>query len=513
MNLKIFYSHAWNDKAGAKVKKLLLLLQKDYEVWLDKKQIDNGDHINDTVARGIAGCDIFINVWSKNAHYSKGVLFELETAAKLNKPMLALRIDDFDINVCPQLTGKEYIDFSGDDASFTRQQVYLTNFLLRKKIELFKKHSAGAASEKIILELEKKLSSLQDILIEVEDSTKRQQLGASGNDDSDVYIQSSLNAFEKSLDDTDDDSQMMKLFAARMKEISASHPLKKDDAIKKSLALKAVTAIDPAGKNKRLNELKIFLQQDADVLNVNTPAAVPAVASVVNSNDAALVAAYKNSVAKTKNIVLQKSKTGLEDIPFLNLLSSLSKELTELEMSYVTNSPAVLEKMYEAAVNSADKELQGIVTILIRHIKPEDLLQCEAAQKVNAYNHYAYLINNTARLLVQAKALKEETVSYSLVSSTGLDKISKIFFKDDWKEKAEQFLDTVKNNYGIKDKNLQWLTAAATIIGVALIADGVADSFEGDAASGSVAAGSNSPVYFEDKMAAMGFDVPNTVQW
>lgn len=248
MNLKIFYSHAWNDKAGAKVKKLLLLLQKDYDVWLDKKQIDNGDHINDTVAKGIEACHIFINVWSKNAHNSKGVLFELETAATLNKPMLALRIDDFDINVCPQLAGKEYIDFSGDAANFAKQEVYLSNFLLRKKIELLKKHSAGAASEKIIVALERKLESLQDLLIEVEDISKRQQLGASGNDDSDVYIQSSLHAFEKTLDEADDDSQLMKQFAARMKEISASYPLKKDDAIKKSLALKAVIAIEPRRK-------------------------------------------------------------------------------------------------------------------------------------------------------------------------------------------------------------------------------------------------------------------------
>ena len=32
MNLKLFYSYAWADKAGAKVKKLLLFLQKSYDV-------------------------------------------------------------------------------------------------------------------------------------------------------------------------------------------------------------------------------------------------------------------------------------------------------------------------------------------------------------------------------------------------------------------------------------------------------------------------------------------------
>ena len=51
MKLKLFYSHAWADKAGARVKQLLVFLQKDYDVWLDKKHIDLGDHINDTVVK------------------------------------------------------------------------------------------------------------------------------------------------------------------------------------------------------------------------------------------------------------------------------------------------------------------------------------------------------------------------------------------------------------------------------------------------------------------------------
>ena len=58
MLLKLFYSHAWADKAGARVKQLLVILQKDYEVWLDKKQIDLGDHIDETVAAGFVRQDL-----------------------------------------------------------------------------------------------------------------------------------------------------------------------------------------------------------------------------------------------------------------------------------------------------------------------------------------------------------------------------------------------------------------------------------------------------------------------
>ena len=133
---------------------------------------------------------------------------------------------------------------------------------------------------------------------------------------------------------------------------------------------------------------------------------------------------------------------------------------------------------------------------------------------------YAYLINNTARLLVQVKALDAEKISYSLISSIGLDKVSKLFFTDDWKEKAEQFLDMVKNNFGIEDKNLNWLKVAATVIGVAVVAEGVGGLFDGSgddstAGGGTAvdAAASQKPVYFEDKMAAAGISMPNTVQY
>jgi hypothetical protein len=519
MNLKLFFSHAWNDKAGAKVKKLLLLLQKDYEVWLDKKQIDNGDHINNTVAKGIEDCHIFVNIWSENAHKSRGVLFELETAAKLNKHILALCIDKFDINQSPQLAGKEYIDFSGNDFEFAKSEVTLTNFLLRKKIAVLKKYYAGTPNEAIVLEMEKKMNGLQDILIEVEDTSKRQILGASGNDDSDVYIQSTLNTFEKTLSPEEEDDKLMLSFSSRMKEISAKYPLQKDDKIKKQLALQAICQIDPSEKNTHLLELKKALQTQVgnnNTLTFNNETSITSNTAINNSGHAAILAAYKASIEKTKTIVLEKSKSGLESIPLFDFLNKLSTGYMEVEMSYVTNSPQVLESLYNAALQSTDRELLGLVSVLIRHITKDDLEKCESQQKINAYNHYAYLINNTARLLVQAKAIKEQDVAYSLISSTGLDKLSKVFFKDDWQQKTEQFLEAVKNNYGIKDKNLQWLTAAATVIGVALIADGLSNGLEGDAGGGETASNNTNgddSRYFEDKMASVGLSMPNTVQW
>ncbi len=517
MNLKLFYSHAWADKAGAKVKKLLIFLQKNYEVWLDKKQIDLGNHINDTVAAGIEQCDIFICVWSRNAHDSKGVLFELETAARLNKPILVLLIEDFDTSKSPYLSGKEYIDFSGNDMSFNQQLIFLQNFLLRKKTALFQQELTSPEDKAAVKEIADKTEAVQDLLIELEDSVKRQQIHASGNDDSHVYINSSLNAFDKIQDTDTEDGNLMLKFSAKMKEISEKYPLQADDKIKKKLAIDAIAEMDPQEKNAELAELKNFLEQDLGLKKNDTPQVLPVVAPK-GQHDRLLLKAYKKSVDKTRDHVLTKLKSPLDDIPILNIFSSISKATTEFEMSYITDSPAILEKMFEESLQSKNNELKTLIAVLIQHIKTDDLKKLEVGGQINSYMPYAYLINNTARLLVQAKALDANKISYSLISSIGLDKISKIFFNEDWKEKAESFLDKVKNNFGIEDKNLNWLKAAATIIGVALVAEGMdglinsgGDSTAGD--TGGNAAATGEPVYFEDKMAAAGISMPNTVQY
>jgi len=510
MKLKLFFSHAWADKAGAKVKKLLLLVQNNYEVWLDKKQIDIGNHINDIVAKGIEDCDIFICVWSRNAYDSKGVLFELETASKLNKPILILKIEDFDTAHSPFLAGKEYIDFSGDDVTFKQQEIYLENFLLRKKIELFEQHFSSPGDKATLDELAKKSESLQDVLIELEDTIKRQQLKVSGNDASDVYIQSSLNAFEKTLDD-DEEGKLMMVFSAKMKAISQQYPLKQDDSLKKQLAIKAIEETDPAGKNKNLAELKTALEQEMG-LKKNELTQSPTVSSQQLQKEEELLTAFKNSVEKTRQVVLDRSKSAFEAIPVLNFLSPVNKASLEFEMSYITGSPVILEKMYAIALQSPNRELRMLLAVLIQHLDKDALQKAEDTKQIKSYMPYAYLINNTARLLVQAKALSANDISYSLVSSTGLDKLSKFFFKEDWKEKAEKFLDMIKTNYGIEDKNLNWIKVAATVIGVALVGDGIA-ALGTTAGNNDVSTTGNKPVYFEDKMASMGISMPNTVQY
>ena len=513
MKLKLFYSHAWADKAGARVKQLLVFLQKDYEVWLDKKHIDLGDHINDTVAAGIDACDIFICVWSSQAYNSVGVQFEIDRAVKLKKPILVLLIEKFDIDKSPHLSGKEYVDFSGDDLQFDPQVVYLQNYLLRKSLAKMQ----GASSQdnqQQVQKLVEKTESLKGVLNELEDIKKRQDMKASGNDHSNVYIQETMKAFDKTLTGQSDNEKILQAFSESIKDISAKYPLKKDDLLKKHLTLETILKVDPDGSVPQLSQLRDVLASDIAIKNKveKTSVSKPGT-QLLQNEDMVLVKLYKENVETTRLLVFAKVKSPFGSIPGLDFLSSISTAAADFEMSYITGSPAILEKLYTAAKASGKDDLQTLVCILIRNITPENMEKATAAKAIAAFMPYAYIINNTARLLVQAGAIKQEEISFSLLSSFGVDKVSKFFFQEGWKEKSEKFLEMVKDNFGIEDKNLSWMKTAAAVIGVVLVADALTDSGSGDTGTVSTTVTGTEPIYFEDKMAAMGFIVPASVQY
>ena len=57
------------------------------------------------------------------------------------------------------------------------------------------------------------------------------------------------------------------------------------------------------------------------------------------------------------------------------------------------------------------------------------------------------------------------------------------------------------------------MKTAAAVIGVVLVADALTDSGSGDTGTVSATGTGTEPINFEDKMAAMGFSVPSSVQY
>jgi hypothetical protein len=496
MKLTLFFSHAWNDKAGSKVKKLLLLLQKNYDVWLDKKEIELGNHINHTVAEGIQSCDIFISVWSRHANASAGVLFELNCAYQLKKPFLIFKIDDCSIDNSPFLTGREYVDFSGDDSSFDTQWVYANNHLMKASIAKLQQALASSSEKDAALQLTQEANQLQQVLVAVEDHQKRQAMGASGNDHSDIYIQDTLQQFSQTLKDED---SILKEFAARMSAISAKYPLQQDNDKKLQLTFDYIVELDPHESIEKLRNLKTSLKKQLSVAN----------------HKMEIVASERQQIDEFKKVVMQLKTAAIEEsskstfykLPYVKLFAPVKDAAFEMTLTYITKCPSILELMHAKAHERKNKELKALLALIIGFIKTEDLKMALQKNQIKLLLPQAYLINNATRLLVQAHVFTAEEVSFSLVSSVGIDKLTHLLFSKEWKTNIDKFLSMIQSNYGIKDNNLQWIKVAAGIISLGVMADGL-DLLDGSDAS--IDTGTSSAAaspYWEDRMAGMGVSV------
>lgn len=92
-HLKAFISYNSTDKDTARIV-AGRLAEHGVNVWFDEWNLRPGDSITGGVESGIAGCDVFILVWSANAQKSNWVNTELHAA-------LRKRVDDSSFRVVP----------------------------------------------------------------------------------------------------------------------------------------------------------------------------------------------------------------------------------------------------------------------------------------------------------------------------------------------------------------------------------------------------------------------------
>lgn len=260
MKLKIFLSHAWADKERSLLKKLMNQLQETGdEVWIDKKRIDFGEKIHPKLERAIRDSDVFIVAWSRNALASKDVNFEMQCAQSEGKPILPCMIDGLSTDDSDILSGLKYIELTGDAVSDQMQLVLLQNFLMRMKFRLTDPNDLPEGQREEWTRLQGKVSELKDFWDEAEDISYRQKMKVSGNDSSNEYVQTATSAFEKMMAGEPGKEKVLR-FLAKMKEVSARYPERKDDDLKQRLMLEAIYEIDPAGDDVSLAELRAELE-------------------------------------------------------------------------------------------------------------------------------------------------------------------------------------------------------------------------------------------------------------
>jgi hypothetical protein len=89
--MKVFISHSWQDKTSADM--LSHDLSSMVDMWLDIRNLRPGDSISFSIDRALEEMDLVILLWSGHAARSDGVMSEISTSLKLNKPIIPCRLD------------------------------------------------------------------------------------------------------------------------------------------------------------------------------------------------------------------------------------------------------------------------------------------------------------------------------------------------------------------------------------------------------------------------------------
>jgi TIR domain len=91
--MKIFVSHSWDDKIEYNQFGEIYQQLSNYELWIDKTELQIGGLINPAIEKAIHEADAFLVLWSKRTARSKAVKLEIETAINIHKPFFCCIID------------------------------------------------------------------------------------------------------------------------------------------------------------------------------------------------------------------------------------------------------------------------------------------------------------------------------------------------------------------------------------------------------------------------------------
>jgi hypothetical protein len=171
-----------------------------------------------------------------------------------------------------------------------------------------------------------------------------------------------------------------------------------------------------------------------------------------------------------------------------------NQKITKGLMGYVTQCPAILsELLREANLSEFVAVKETLVTIATVLEKQDHVLE-ERKNNLEGYFDDAYLINSTAKLLVEADLIAKNKISLDFVSL----QFTEGYFAMMIPAATKQKMDAV-----LMKKEINWGKVAAVVIGGVLVANGVS-ALSGGFANNAASSGGSSPSgggYFEDHVA------------
>jgi hypothetical protein len=261
--------------------------------------------------------------------------------------------------------------------------------------------------------------------------------------------------------------------------------------------------LDWCNKNKNVNtpiiqKLIGFLEKDRErLLSGGSP---------VKALDAVIVT---KAIQRLRLVINERKDNAEKNIcdritkfTFGLLGSKTTATVTKGLMNYVTQCSHVLSQLLaEASLSEYVAVKEAVVTVGAALEQQDHSLEARK-NNLDGYFDDAYLINNTAKLLIEADLITANKISLDFVSSHITDKYFSLLLPAAAKQKMDTVLAEVRTIIGLKKKEINWGMVAAVVVGGLIISNNISSVsglFNGDNIGDSGEGGGGG--YFEDKVA------------
>jgi TIR domain len=453
--MKILLSHSWEDKSLAT--QLQNTLETDgHEVWFDIMDLIEGDAIQKTIDIYINKCDVMVLLWSKKALLSEGVSCEIKTAKNFNKRIIPVIIDNTPLSLKDELDGL---------LGVPAQQFEIGSLILRRALLMvmipdeYKSTAWFTKAYSNVKDLGGYLKYIQTYRLKgdrnddghkeewvklleqlkTENEYIRQQIMPKNNADM-AYLQNIITKIEKGNNSREQLQEWLQW-------------CKQNENAQTDL----------------IKQLIIFIEKDIERLNAGgKPVRVLNDDIVSQAIQRLQTAIYKRKDNAEKSITDKINK-----FTFGLLGAVTNQKITNGLMGYVIQCPVILSELLQESSLSEFVAVKETLVTIATYLEKQDHALEERKNNLEGYFDDAYLINNTAKLLIEADLIAKNKISLDFGSLNFTESYFSMMIPAASKQKVDAVLMEVRNIIGLKKKEINWGQVAAVLVGGIIVANGV----------------------------------------
>jgi hypothetical protein len=485
--MKILLSHSWEDKSLAT--QLQNTLETDgHEVWFDIMDLIEGDAIQKTIDIYINKCDVMVLLWSKKALLSNGVDAEIKAAKSFNKRIIPVVTDSTPLSLKDELDGL---------LGVPAQQFEVGSLILRRALLLLqipeecKTTPWFAKAYNNVKDLGGYLKYVQTYRL-------------TGNKNNDGH----KDEWVKLLEELNEENEYIRkhIMPKTQNEINylqdVINKIEKGDNSREQLQ----EWLQWCKQNENVNtpliqQLIVFIQKDIERLNAGGKPVRVLNDDIVSQE----IQRLQTAIDKRKDNAAKSIADKINKFTFGLLGAATNQKITNGLMSYVTQCPVILSELLQEASLSEFVAVKETLVSIATYLEKQDHVLEERKNNLEGYFDDAYLINNTAKLLIEADLIAKNKISLDFISLSFTEGYFTMMLPATTKQKIDAVLIEVRNIIGLKKKEINWGQVAAVLVGGIIVADGVStlsNQFSNNSIAHNVAGASGiGGGYFEDQVA------------